>query len=62
MQGRKNMIKSLTSSDGRVVEDKAEMRTLMSDFYKNILTLGVQDMHNVLDQVPREVTLHLGDE
>jgi hypothetical protein len=36
MRRRKNMIKSLTSSDGTIVDDKAEMRTMTADFYKNL--------------------------
>jgi hypothetical protein len=39
------------------VDDKAEMRTMTADIYKNLFTSeGVQDMHKVLDHVSRKVT------
>jgi hypothetical protein len=43
--------------DGQVVEDVEELKSMTSKFYKkNLYTLeGVQDMHNVLDHVPRKV-------
>jgi hypothetical protein len=57
MRRKKNMIKALTSSDGTIVDDKAELKTMTADFYKSLFTSeGVQDMHKVLDHVPCKVT------
>jgi hypothetical protein len=62
MRKRKNLIKSLTRSDGQVIEDKEEMMAMTLEFYKNLYTSeGVHDMHKVLDHVPRKVTTEMND-
>jgi hypothetical protein len=62
MRRRKNLIKALTGSDGQTVEDPEALKSMMNDFYKNLFTSeGVQDMHNVLDHVPRKVSAQMND-
>ena len=57
---KKNMIKALQNSLGVVVDDPAELRALVNDFYHNLYTSeGVQNMDAVLDHVPRKVSAEM---
>jgi hypothetical protein len=57
MRRCKNMIKSLTRSDGEVIEDVDELKSMTAEFYETLYTSeGVHDMDRVLDKVPRKVT------
>ena len=57
MRRRKNMIRALHNALGIRVEDKAEMKQLVTDFYKTLYTTeGVQGVDDVLQHVPRKVT------
>jgi hypothetical protein len=62
MRRRKNLIKSLTRSDGQVTEDPDEMKGMTTSFYKDLyMTEGVHEMNLVLDHVPWRVTPHMND-
>ena len=49
MRRRKNMIRALHNALGIRVEDKAEMKQLVTDFYKTLYTMeGVQGVDDAL--------------
>ena len=51
------MIRALHNALGIRVDDKAEMKQLVTDFYKTLYTTeGVQGMDDMLQHVPRKVT------
>ena len=51
------MIQALYNALGIRVEDKDEMKQLVTDFYKTLYTTeGVQGVDDVLQHVPRKVT------
>ncbi|XP_073354989.1 uncharacterized protein [Aegilops tauschii subsp. strangulata] len=53
MRRKKNMIKALANSPGAIIDDPAELRVMVADFYKNLYTSeGVSDMDRVLQHVP----------
>jgi hypothetical protein len=57
MRRKKNLVKSLTKSDGQATENVHEMQAMTADFYKQLYTSeGVQGMDQVLQHVPRKVT------
>jgi TATA-binding protein-associated factor Taf7 len=50
-------MKARTSDDGQIIEDKNEMQSMATEFYKTLYTSeGVHDMNQVLEHVPRKVT------
>ncbi|KAM0859925.1 hypothetical protein ACQ4PT_046881 [Festuca glaucescens] len=62
MRWKKNLVKSLTRADGQVTEDVNEMQVMTGEFYKKLYTSeGVQGMNQVLQHVPRMVTLAMNE-
>lgn len=62
MRRKKNMIKSLSSALGIMVDDPAELKDLVSNFYKNLYTSeGVTGMEAVLEHVPSKVTANMNE-
>ena len=57
---RKNKIKSLLKADGQLTDDNGEMESMATAFYKTLYSSeGVQNMNQVLDTVPRKVTVEM---
>ena len=53
----KNQIKPLQWQDGQLTENKDQMESMTTSFYKQLYTsVGVQDMEQVLETIPRKVT------
>lgn len=56
------MIKALANSLGVSVNDPAELRTMVTDFYKSLYTTeGVSSMDEVLQHVPNKVTQNMNE-
>jgi hypothetical protein len=62
MRRKKNMIKALSNALGIMVDDPAELKELVSNFYKDLYkTEGVTNMEAVLEHVPCKVTPSMND-
>ena len=56
------MIKVLANALGVTVEDPAELKEMVTDFYKSLYTTeGVTNMELVLQHVPTKVTHQMND-
>jgi len=62
MRRKKNMIKALENALGVNISDPAELRTLVTDFYKSLYTsAGVSNVDQVLQHVPTKVTQSMNE-
>ena len=56
------MIKALANSLGAIIDDPAELKALVADFYKSLYASeGVTDIDRVLQHVPAKVTQQMNE-
>lgn len=57
MWRRRNLIRSLAAANGLMIDDSAELESMVTEFYKNLFcSEGVTDMEQVINTMPAKVT------